>query len=101
RIRMRSVSSKFGFSLVVCLFIVFTGTSATEIPHSSDTSKQKANLAKILKLLPPDRTSNGRVSFLDETFEDWLARTGELPPNFDKMPSIPFLPNPFILDEGG
>ncbi len=67
----------------------------------TDPVKQKASLEKIVSLLPPDRTANGRVSFLDETFGDWLARTGELPPDFDRMPSIPFLPDPLILDEGG
>ncbi|MDR0572520.1 MAG: acetylxylan esterase [Tannerella sp.] len=55
----------------------------------------------ILSVLPPDRTSNGRVSYLDETFTDWLRRTGELPPDFENMPSIPFLPNPLVMDEGG
>ena len=74
--------------------------SQTEI-SSGDTAKRKANLDTILRLLPPDRTANGRVSFLDETFKDWLTRTGELPPDFDKMPSIPFLPDPLVLDEGG
>ena len=64
-----------------------------------DTVKRKAMLEKILKHLPPDRIANGRVSFLDETFQDWLDRTGELPPDFDDMPSIPFLPDPLIFDE--
>jgi dienelactone hydrolase len=67
----------------------------------TDTLKQKAALEKLLSLLPPDYTVNGRVSFLDETFRDWLKRTGELPPDFDRMPSIPFLPDPLVLDEGG
>ena len=68
---------------------------------TADTARQKAILAKLLDQLPPDRTANGRVSFHDETFRDWLKRTGELPPDFDRMPSIPFLPDPLILDEGG
>jgi cephalosporin-C deacetylase-like acetyl esterase len=66
-----------------------------------DTLKQKAVLEKILELLPPERISSGRVSFLDETIYDWLSRTGELPPDFSTMPSIPFLPDPLIIDEGG
>ncbi|MEO6704832.1 MAG: prolyl oligopeptidase family serine peptidase, partial [Ginsengibacter sp.] len=49
---------------------------------------------------PLDMTADGRVSFLDKTFMDWLTRTGELPPDFSKMPSIPFLPDPLILEEG-
>ena len=65
------------------------------------TSQQKANLERLVRLLPRDRTANGRVSFLDATFKDWLARTGELPPDFDRMPSFPFLPDPLVLDEGG
>ncbi|MEO6289984.1 MAG: alpha/beta fold hydrolase [Ginsengibacter sp.] len=67
----------------------------------SDTIKRKLFLDQILKLLPADNISSGHVSFLDTTFNDWLKRTGELPPDFDKMPSIPFLPNPLVLDEGG
>ena len=72
-----------------------------EPPRSpAEASKRKASLETILRLLPPDRTSSGRVSFHDETFKDWLSRTGELPPDFDQMPSVPFLPDPLVLDEG-
>ena len=70
-------------------------------PSFEDPSEEKAVLDKILRLLPPERLSSGRVSFLDETFMDWLTRTGEMPPDFDRMPSVPFLPNPLVLDEGG
>ena len=66
-----------------------------------DIAKQRATLEKIVNLLPPERTRMGRVSFLDSTIHDWLKRTGELPPDFDMMPSIPFLPDPLIIDEGG
>lgn len=69
--------------------------------EQEDTLKRKAELDRIVSLLPPDATFRGRVSFLDKTFKDWLNRTGELPPDFDKMPSIPFLPSPLIMDEGG
>lgn len=69
-------------------------------PISSDTVKRQGYLNTLLKLLPKGNLKNGRVSFLDETFPDWLQRTGELPPDFDKMVSIPFLPNSLILDEG-
>ena len=37
----------------------------------------------------------------DRTWEDWLRRTGELPPDFDAMPSIPDLPDPLVLHEDG
>ena len=79
-----------------------------ENQEKTEKEKQKASLELILKVLPPDRLNEnsafddrGRLSFLDRTFTDWLKRTGELPPNFDEMPSLPFLPNPLVLDEGG
>jgi hypothetical protein len=72
-----------------------------EVIAITNPDKQKEHLERLLRWLPPDRTQNGPVSFLDETFADWLERTGELPPDFDNMPSIPFLPDPLIMDEGG
>ncbi len=83
--------------LTICLFSLSScnqkrvySSLQTNILTSTDTLKQKAALEKLLSLLPPDHTINGRVSFLDETFQDWLKRTGELPPDFDRIPSIPF-----------
>src|SRR5690606_33138606 len=70
-------------------------------PPTIDSAKQKIILEKLLRDMPPDRLTLGPVSFLDSTFEDWLNRTGELPPDFEHMPSIPFLPDPLITDEGG
>ncbi|WP_331079604.1 acetylxylan esterase [Daejeonella sp.] len=92
---------------IICLIFFFGLTTIAfaqnKIPATSqsDSLKLKASLSRTMKVLPADKISNGRVSFLDETFKDWIKRTGELPPDFDKMPSIPFLPDPLIEDEGG
>ena len=97
---------------IICLILLFGLSTAALAEHKSaldatgtspqsDSLKRKTNLNRIMKVLPEDRVANGRVSFQDETFKDWLKRTGELPPDFDRMPSIPFLPDPLILDEGG
>lgn len=91
----------------ICLIFFFGLTTIAfaqnKVPATaqSDSLKRKASLNRIMNLLPEDKVINGRVSFLDETFKDWIRRTAELPPDFDKMPSIPFLPDPLILDEGG
>ncbi len=89
-----------GTFLLLLSFSVKAENQQKEKAELNDSTKRKANLELILKALPPDRTQNGRVSFLDESFTDWLKRTGELPPDFDKMPSIPFLPNPLVFNEG-
>jgi cephalosporin-C deacetylase-like acetyl esterase len=96
-----------GLIVTVCLFGLSScdhkkidSSPRTDVLTVADTQKQKVILEKLLSLLPPDRTAEGRVSFLDENFQDWLKRTGELPPDFDMMPSIPFLPDPLIMDEG-
>ena len=38
-----------------------------------------------------------RVSLQDSTWDDWQKRTGELPPDFSKIASIPGLPDPLLL----
>ena len=53
-----------------------------------------ALLAELQRLIKPSKVpADGRLSPQDRTWEDWLKRTGELPPDFDKMPSIPGLPD--------
>ncbi|NND08204.1 MAG: alpha/beta fold hydrolase [Saprospiraceae bacterium] len=46
-------------------------------------------------------TPPAHVSPEDFLWRDWLSRTDELPPDFDALPSLPFLPDPLIIDEGG
>ena len=68
-------------------------------------------LDRLLKVTGPDLTTPNsdqlpgtppaHVSPKDFTWRDWLKRTGELPPDFDKLPSLPFLPDPLIIDQGG
>lgn len=42
-----------------------------------------------------------RVSVQDSTWNEWQKRTGELPPDFSKMRSIPFLPEPLEIVKNG
>ncbi len=68
-------------------------------------------LTRLLKVSPADLTvprgdqlpgtPPAHVSPEDFLWRDWVARTGELPPDFDALPSLPFLPDPLIIDEGG
>src|SRR5208337_3369928 len=50
--------------------------------------KRQAELARLLRILPKSAR-----------WEKWLQESGELPPDFDTLPSIPGLPDP-LLEEG-
>jgi dienelactone hydrolase len=66
------------------------------------TAARRATLEELQRILFPTRTqSPGRINAHDKTWEDWVRRTGELPPDFDAMPSVAELPDPLILDENG
>ncbi|SFB82351.1 Serine aminopeptidase, S33 [Parapedobacter composti] len=47
------------------------------------------------------RANTRRISVQDSTWDDWLRRTGELPPDFSAMPSTPMLPDPLLYNREG
>ncbi len=65
--------------------------------------KRQALRDEILATLPADRNRPvlDRIAPHNERWRQWVARTGELPPDFDAMPSLPLLPDPLVMDEGG
>ncbi len=83
------------------IFLLGWSAQAQTPDTTGSIERRQAYLEQILKWIPDERPGYGRVSYLDSTFGDWLERTGELPPDFSLMPSIPRLPDPLILDEGG
>ena len=87
------------YTLLLLTFLVFTGKLSGQ-----PDSDPKEYLQKLLKVLPDDRKfSEGAAEHVtpeDFTWHQWLNRTGSLPPDFDQMPTLPFLPDPLIIDEG-
>jgi len=76
--------------------------AAATLQAQSGIDKRQQTLDELLKMLHPSRTpADGRINAFDKTWEDWLKRTGELPPDFDSMPSIPDLPDPLVLHDTG
>ena len=84
-------------------FLLLAGLvqSAAAQSKGDDLQKRRMYLEELLSLVQPENPERGWVTRLDHTWRDWLERTGELPPDFDNLPSIPFLPDPLVLDEGG
>lgn len=56
---------------------------------------RRQSLEVLLQTLPHTNTKiTGRITAVDKSWEDWQRRTGELPPDFDAMPSSAELPDP-------
>ena len=77
------------------------GAQSARTPSASD-ARRRADLELFFKIFPPSRPpENGRINAKDKVWEDWVKRTGELPPDFASMPSVPGLPDPLVLQENG
>jgi dienelactone hydrolase len=65
--------------------------------------RRKRYLEELRKVLPQTRLlgDNERINVFDKSFEQWQKRTGELPPDFDNMPSEAELPDPLVFMENG
>jgi dienelactone hydrolase len=93
--------------LAFAVLLIFCFNRADGQPDLSP----KQYLERLMKVTPEDLTRASadqlpgtppaHISPQDFLWRDWLKRTGELPPDFDAMPSLPFLPDPLIIDEGG
>ncbi|MGO8787636.1 MAG: alpha/beta fold hydrolase [Terriglobia bacterium] len=64
--------------------------------------RRKHYLETMQRILPRTTANEltGRMNGGDKNWEAWLARTGELPPDFESMPSNDFLPDPLMRIEG-
>ena len=64
--------------------------------------RRKGYLETLQKILPRTTVNEltGRMNGGDANWEAWVTRTGELPPDFESMPSNNFLPDPLVRLEG-
>jgi len=85
------------WSCIVCFFLCST------LVADDLLERRRQTLDVLLKNFRPSTPvlPGGRVSAFERTWEDWVKRTGELPPDFDSMPSIPQLPDPLMIRENG
>jgi len=78
-----------GAFIVLLLGHAAMGAVVPGEPSQGSIAKQKAFLKEILHVLPKDAA-----------WERWLQASGALPPDFDAMPSLPFLPDPLRFSNG-
>jgi pimeloyl-ACP methyl ester carboxylesterase len=84
------------FIALLCIYFF----SLFQIKGQELEGKRSKYLIELNKYLDLQGYGGTMVNHLDSTWQDWLKRTRELPPDFTVLPSIPNLPNPFVLDEG-
>ena len=86
------------FQLVLILLI--SGASGMA---QNNISRQQKYLEDLFTIM--NKTSrkgfNSLITPKDSNWLDWQKRTGELPPDFDQIPSVPFLPEPLMSDDNG
>lgn len=78
-------------------------SSTPELPESETVLERRRRYLETIQQILPKTTANeltGRMNGGDRNWEDWVKRTGELPPDFAAMPSDNFLPDPLVLTEG-
>jgi dienelactone hydrolase len=82
------------------LLALALAVAAVHAQQAADSRRR--TLDELLLMLRPSRPpANGRINAHDRTWEDWVRRTGELPPDFDAMPSVPELPDPLVMRDDG
>lgn len=92
------------YSLRLILTFLLTGSLATSLWAQADLARRKQYLEESLRLnVQQDHRHpiSRRVTVQDSTWLDWQRRTGELPPDFSTLPSVPFLPDPLLSGTTG
>ncbi len=67
----------------------FAFVCLASVALAADTNRQRATLDELLRVLPKSAA-----------WEQWLEKSGELPPDFSALPSQPFLPDPLQFQNG-
>jgi dienelactone hydrolase len=63
-------------------------------PPLAAQDRRQEDLELMRVLSPTLKPRSGRMNAVDQTWEEWQKRTGELPPDFGAMPAQAFLPDP-------
>ncbi|PRD48109.1 alpha/beta fold hydrolase [Sphingobacterium haloxyli] len=96
---MNSQKKIFTWCLFLFLFLFVPDSAFAQ--NTLDRQNQYLNEILKINIEQRFRANTRRVSVQDSTWKDWLHRTGELPPDFSKMRSIPMLPEPLVQYKDG
>ncbi|WP_017260061.1 alpha/beta fold hydrolase [Pedobacter arcticus] len=90
-------------NIIAIFLLLLTSVVGKRLYGQDDLQIRQQYLTDLKKIIIDQRIQKNtrRVSVQDSTWVDWLKRSGELPPNFAKMKSTPFLPDPLVFEENG
>lgn len=90
-------------SMWIKFLILFAVLQAGHLYGQGDLALRKQYLADLKHIMIDQRfqANTRRATHQDSTWVAWLNRTGELPPDFSKMKSTPFLPNLLTYEKDG
>lgn len=94
-------------TILTVLVVFFTTIQLAHTQNHRNISKERQiYFDRLMSFLEVDDgiRNNPRaikVSPQDPDWMSWVKRTGELPPDFSKMPSIYTIPDPLIMDQNG
>lgn len=86
-----------------CLVTLCVILGSAELYSQTPLERRKQYLkdALMLNIAQRFQANTRRISVEDSTWNDWLKRTGELPPDFASMRSTPMLPEPLVQFKDG
>jgi len=89
---------------VILIFLFIILSSTLNIMAQEDITRRQKYLEEVINisnLKVNKKAYNAAITVKDSSWVDWQKRTGELPPDFEKMVSTPFLPEPLVLNKDG
>ncbi len=84
------MTKKLLSGLAVGLLLVGGALRAAE-PDEASVKRRKAYLKELLEMLPAQK---------ERAWQKWLKKSGELPPDFEKLPSRLDPPDPLVMNDG-
>jgi len=90
------------FTLVIISLFCFI--QLEKVFSQTSIEKRKEFLRKLIPLLTleeDERGADSRITIEYQNWKEWLEKSGELPPDFDSMPSNAELPDPLVIEENG
>lgn len=101
---MKNIISQHKIYFCLIISLLFSIIFFEGIFSQDNIEKRKEYLSKLIPVLhleKDDIAADPRISIEHRNWKEWLEKSGELPPDFDVMPSCAELPDPMEIEKNG